>query len=164
MSDSVFDFVVVGGGAAGCALANRLSADPSNRVLLLEAGKPDYRWDLLTHMPAAMGLAIASDSHNWKFVSEPEPHMHGRRMAHPRGKLLGGSGSINAMNFMRGHPANFDRWAASGPGMEHWDYAHCLPYFKRVENSLAFGASEYRGARDCAFDSWHDVTGVALVG
>ncbi len=146
MSDPSYDFVIVGGGASGCALANRLSADPANRVLLLEAGKPDHPWDLFTHMPAAMGLAIASDSHNWKYVSEPEPYMNDRRMAHPRGKLLGGSGSINAMNFMRGHPANFDHWAASGPGLQDWDHAHCLPYFKRVEKSLTFGDSDYRGA------------------
>lgn len=145
MPESVYDFVIVGGGAAGCALANRLSADPAHQVLLLEAGKSDPPWDLLTHMPAAMGMAIASDRHNWKYVSEPEPHMHGRRMAHPRGKLLGGSGSINAMNFMRGHQANFDRWAASGPGLESWDHAHCLPYFKRVERSLTFAGDEYRG-------------------
>ncbi|MCW2812410.1 MAG: hypothetical protein JWP61_2868 [Friedmanniella sp.] len=140
-----YDFLIVGGGAAGCALASRLSADPANQVLMLEAGKSDPPWDLFTHMPAAMGLAIASDRHNWKYVSEPEPFMNGRRMDHPRGKLLGGSGSINAMNFMRGHPANFDRWAASGPGLQDWDSAHCLPYFKRVETSQAFGSDGYRG-------------------
>ena len=146
MSNTAYHFVIVGGGSAGCALANRLSADPATRVLLLEAGRPDYPWDVITHMPAAMGMAVASSQHNWKFVSEPEPHMHNRRMAHPRGKLLGGSGSINVMNFMRGHRANFDRWAASGRGLENWDYAHCLPYFKRVETSLSFGHDrEYRG-------------------
>jgi choline dehydrogenase len=144
MSNPTYDFVIVGGGAAGCALANRLSADPSNRVLLLEAGNPDYPWDLLTHMPAAMGIAISQDSHNWKYVSEPEPHMKNRQMAHPRGKLLGGSGSINAMNFMRGHPANFDQWAEY-TGMKDWDNAHLLPYFKRVETSQSFGDSEFRG-------------------
>ena len=144
MSNPTYDFVIVGGGAAGCALANRLSADPSNRVLLLEAGQPDYPWDVLTHMPAAMGIAISQDSHNWKYVSEPEPYMKNRQMPHPRGKLLGGSGSINAMNFMRGHPANFDRWAEH-TGLKEWDNAHCLPYFKRVETSLSFGDSEFRG-------------------
>jgi choline dehydrogenase len=85
MSNQTYDFVIVGGGAAGCALANRLSADPANRVLLLEAGQPDYPWDVLTHMPAAMGMAIAADSHNWKYVSEPETHMKNRQMPHPRG-------------------------------------------------------------------------------
>jgi len=146
MSDTMFHFIIVGGGSAGCALANRLSADRATRVLLLEAGRPDYPWDIITHMPAAMGMAVASSSHNWRFVSEPEPHMHNRRMAHPRGKILGGSSSINVMNFMRGHRANFDRWAASGRGLEEWDYAHCLPYFKRVETSLSFGGDgDYRG-------------------
>ena len=146
MSDTTYHFVIVGGGSAGCALANRLSADPATRVLLLEAGRPDYPWDVITHMPAAMGMAVASSQHNWKFVSEPEPHMHNRRMAHPRGKLLGGSGSINVMNYMRGNRANFDGWAATGRGLENWDYAHCLPYFKRVETSLSFGGDrEYRG-------------------
>jgi choline dehydrogenase len=144
MSNPTYDFVIVGGGAAGCALANRLSADPSHRVLLLEAGMPDYPWDVLTHMPAAMGVAISTDSHNWKYVSEPEPYMKNRQMPHPRGKLLGGSGSINAMNFMRGHPANFEAWAEH-TGMKEWDNAHCLPYFKRVETSLSFGGSEFRG-------------------
>ncbi len=146
MPDPSYDFVIVGGGAAGCALANRLSADPAHQVLLLEAGKTDPPWDLFTHMPAAMGMAIASDRHNWKYVSEPEPFMNGRRMPHPRGKLLGGSGSINAMNFMRGHPVNYNRWAESGPGLQDWDHAHCLPYFKRVEKSLTFGGDGYRGA------------------
>ncbi|MCF7549020.1 choline dehydrogenase [Pseudonocardia sp. WMMC193] len=144
MSDQVYDFVVVGGGAAGCVLANRLSADPANRVLLLEAGKSDPFWDVFTHMPAAMGLAIASESHNWHFQSEPEPFMNNRRMDQPRGKLLGGSGSINAMTFVRGHPANFDEWARV-TGDEAWDYEHVLPYFKRIEDSLSFGGNEYRG-------------------
>lgn len=144
MSDQVYDFVVVGGGAAGCVLANRLSADPAHRVLLLEAGKSDPFWDVFTHMPAAMGLAIASESHNWHFQSEPEPFMKNRRMDQPRGKLLGGSGSINAMTFVRGHPANFDEWGQV-TGDPAWDYEHVLPYFKRIEDSLTFGGNEYRG-------------------
>ncbi|GAA1831594.1 choline dehydrogenase [Pseudonocardia ailaonensis] len=144
MSDQVYDFVIVGGGAAGCVLANRLSADPANRVLLLEAGRSDPFWDVLTHMPAAMGMAIASRSHNWHYQTEPEPFMNGRRMDQPRGRLLGGSGSINAMTFVRGHPAIFDRWAKA-TGASEWDYAHVLPYFKRLEDSAPFGGSEYRG-------------------
>ena len=138
-----YDFVIVGGGSAGCVLANRLSADPSTRVLVLEAGRPDYRWDVFIHMPAALSFPIGSRFYDWKYESEPEPHMNGRRIYHARGKVLGGSSSINGMIFQRGNPLDFERWAAE-PGMEHWAYAHCLPYFKRMETCLA-GADEYRG-------------------
>ncbi len=137
------DFLIIGGGSAGCALANRLSADPSNRVLVLEAGRPDYRWDVFIHMPAALTYPIGSRFYDWKYESEPEPHMGGRRVYHARGKVLGGSSSINGMIFQRGNPMDYEKWAAE-PGMERWDYAHCLPYFKRLETTLA-GADEYRG-------------------
>jgi choline dehydrogenase len=133
---SRYDFVIVGGGSAGCALANRLSADPSNRVLVLEAGRPDYPWDVYIHMPAALTFPIGNRFYDWKYESEPEPHMNGRRIYHARGKVLGGSSSINGMIFQRGNPIDYERWAAD-PGMESWDYAHCLPYFKRMENALA---------------------------
>jgi choline dehydrogenase len=131
-----YDFVVVGGGSAGSVLANRLSADPANRVLLLEAGRPDYRWDVFVHMPAALSFPIGSRFYDWRYRSEPEPHLHGRRVAHARGKLLGGSSSINGMIFQRGNPLDYQRWAAE-PGMADWDHAHCLPYFKRLETCLA---------------------------
>lgn len=144
MSDKTYDFVIVGGGTAGCVLANRLSADPGNKVVLLEAGKSDPFWDVLTHMPAAMGLVLKSKWHNWKFVSEPEPFMKGRRMDHPRGKLLGGSGSVNAMTYVRGHRASYDLWAEL-TGSDAWDFAHLLPYFRRIENSLTFGPDEIHG-------------------
>jgi choline dehydrogenase len=137
------DFVIVGGGSAGCALANRLSADPANRVLVLEAGRPDYRWDVFIHMPAALMFPIGSRFYDWKYESEPEPYMHGRRIYHARGKVLGGSSSINGMIFQRGNPLDYERWAAD-PGMGSWDYAHCLPYFKRMEHCLA-GGDDYRG-------------------
>ncbi|MER6942601.1 choline dehydrogenase [Nonomuraea sp. NPDC000554] len=139
-----FDYVIVGGGSAGCALANRLSADPSVSVLLLEAGRPDYLWDVFIHMPAALMFPIGSRFYDWKYESEPEPHMGGRRIYHARGKVLGGSSSINGMIFQRGNPLDYERWAAD-PGMEHWDYAHCLPYFKRMENCLADPGSALRG-------------------
>ena len=135
MRDS-YDFVIVGGGSAGCVLANRLSADPSNQVLVLEAGRPDYRWDVYIHMPAALSFPIGNRFYDWKFESEPEPHMGDRRIYHARGKVLGGSSSINGMIFQRGNPLDYERWAAD-PGMINWDYAHCLPYFKRMENCLA---------------------------
>jgi choline dehydrogenase len=138
-----YDIVIVGGGAAGCVLANRLSEDPATRVLLLEAGRADYAWDVYIHMPAALSFPIGSRFYDWRYESEPEPHMHGRRIYHARGKVLGGSSSINGMIFQRGNPLDFERWGAD-PGMQAWDYAHCLPYFKRMETCLA-GADEWRG-------------------
>jgi choline dehydrogenase len=143
MTQERYDFVIVGGGSAGCALANRLSADPATRVLVLEAGRPDYRWDVFIHMPAALTFPIGSRFYDWQYESEPEPHLNGRRVYHARGKVLGGSSSINGMIFQRGNPLDYQRWAAD-PGMGDWDYGHCLPYFKRMETCLA-GADEYRG-------------------
>jgi len=132
MKSSPYDFVIVGGGSAGCALANRLSADPALRVLVLEAGRPDYPWDVFIHMPAALTFPIGSRFYDWRYESEPEPHMNGRRIYHARGKVLGGSSSINGMIFQRGNPLDYARWAAD-PGMQDWDYPHCQPYFKRME-------------------------------
>ncbi|MFA7767510.1 choline dehydrogenase [Streptomyces sp. NPDC048723] len=145
MAPLQYDFVIVGGGSAGSALANRLSAEPGNRVLVLEAGRSDYPWDVFIHMPAALTFPIGSRFYDWKYESEPEPHMGGRRVYHARGKVLGGSSSINGMIFQRGNPMDYERWAAD-PGMETWDYAHCLPYFKRMENCLAAEPDdEFRG-------------------
>jgi choline dehydrogenase len=144
MSDQV-DFVVVGGGSAGSALGNRLSADPSNRVLVLEAGRTDYKLDVFIHMPAALPFPIGSRFYDWKYESEPEPYMHDRRIFHARGKVLGGSSSINGMIFQRGNPMDYERWAAD-EGMSTWDHAHCLPYFKRMETCLAASAGDpFRG-------------------
>ena len=134
--DRRYDYVIVGGGSAGCALANRLSADPGTSVLVLEAGRRDWRFDVFIHMPAALSFPIGSRFYDWQYTSEPEPHMGGRRVYHARGKVLGGSSSINGMIFQRGNPLDYERWAAD-QGMQHWDYAHCLPYFKRMENCLA---------------------------
>ncbi|MGW2146545.1 choline dehydrogenase [Nonomuraea bangladeshensis] len=139
-----FDFVIVGGGSAGCALANRLSADPATSVLVLEAGRPDSLWDVFIHMPAALMFPIGNSRYDWKYESEPEPHLNDRRVYHARGKVLGGSSSINGMIFQRGNPLDYERWAAD-PGMKHWDYAHCLPYFKRMESCLADPGTDYRG-------------------
>ena len=142
---SRYDFVIVGGGSAGSALANRLSADPGTSVLVLEAGRSDYPWDVFIHMPAALAFPIGSRFYDWKYESEPEPHMGGRRVYHARGKVLGGSSSINGMIFQRGNPLDYERWA-SDAGMESWDYAHCLPYFKRMENCLAAAPDDpFRG-------------------
>ncbi len=138
-----YDYVIVGGGSAGSAIANRLSADPGNKVLVLEAGRPDYKWDVFIHMPAALMFPIGSRFYDWKYESEPEPFMNGRKVYHARGKVLGGSSSINGMIFQRGNPMDYERWAAD-KGMDTWDYAHCLPYFKKMENCLG-GADEWRG-------------------
>jgi choline dehydrogenase len=134
-----WDCVIVGGGSAGSALAARLTEDATTRVLVLEAGRPDHIWDPVIHMPAALSFPIGNPRYDWMYRSEPEPFMHGRRIYHARGKVLGGSSSINGMIFQRGNPLDYERW-----GFEEWDFAHCLPYFKKLETCLA-GADEWRG-------------------
>jgi choline dehydrogenase len=143
MSADRYDYVIVGGGSAGCALANRLSADAGTSVLLLEAGRSDFKIDPLIHMPAALPIPIGNRLYDWKYETDPEPHMNGRKVFHARGKILGGSSSINGMIFQRGNPLDYERWAAD-KGMQSWDYLHCLPYFKRMETCIA-GADQWRG-------------------
>ena len=136
-----YDYIIVGAGSAGCVLANRLSADPTARVLLLEAGGSD--WHPYIHMPLAM-LKISRDPRvNWNFTTEPEPHCNNRRIPIQRGKVLGGSSSINAMIYARGHPLDYDAWRQKG--LTGWGYADVLPYFKRSENSWR-GDDAYHGA------------------
>ena len=115
MASTRYDYVIVGGGSAGSALANRLSADPASSVLVLEAGRNDSSWDVFIHMPAALPFPIGSRFYDWKYESEPEPLMHGRRVYHARGRILGGSSSINGQIFQRGNPLDYERWAADPP-------------------------------------------------
>lgn len=139
-----YDYIIVGGGSAGSVLANRLSANPNNKVLVLEAGLPDFKLDFRIHMPAALTYPLAGKTYNWWYESEPEPHMNNRRIYQPRGKVLGGSSCINGMIHIRGNAMDYEKWAKED-GLENWSYAHCLPYFKRFEGRTA-GADEYQGA------------------
>lgn len=140
VSDAEFDFIVVGAGTAGCVLANRLSEDPLLRVLLVEAGGHDCH--PLVRMPVGFTKAMLMPALNWGYQSEPEPQLNGRRLPVPRGRLLGGSSSINGMFHIRGHRMDFDDWAASG--CVGWSYDEVLPYFIRSESNWR-GAGTYHG-------------------
>lgn len=136
-----YDYIIVGAGSAGCVLANRLSEDPVTRVLILEAGPVDR--SLMIHMPAGVHKAYKDPRINWNYRSEIEPEMQARPIPVPRGKVLGGSSSINSMVYLRGHPLDYDRWASEF-NLPHWDYAHCLPYFKKSERNER-GADDWHG-------------------
>jgi choline dehydrogenase len=135
-----FDYVIVGAGSAGCVLADRLSADGAHSVLVLEYGGSDR--SLYIQMPAALSIPMNMDKYNWGYHSEAEPALGGRRVHTPRGKVLGGSSSINGMVFARGNPQDFERWQEEGA--TGWGYRHVLPYFRRAEHR-AEGGDEYRG-------------------
>ncbi len=140
MSDC--DYLIIGGGSAGCVLANRLSENPATKVVLLEAGSRDTSpW---IHLPAGMGRVITSTKYNWWFDSEPEPNLHNRRIPMARGKVLGGSSSINGMLYVRGHPSDYDQWAQMGN--RGWSYQEVLPYFQKSENcNFSEGPSRGQG-------------------
>ncbi len=131
MSEAQFDYIVVGGGSAGCVMAARLSEDGKDNVLLLEAGGSDDH--PFIQMPLGFLRAMTKPQFNWPYWTEPEPNLDGRRMPLPRGRVMGGSGSINGMFAMRGHPADYDQWAQMGA--QGWSYADCLPYFRKMEDS-----------------------------
>jgi choline dehydrogenase len=135
-----YDYIIVGAGSAGCVLASRLSEDPEVRVLLIEAGGSDS--SIFVQMPTALSIPMNMPRFNWGFVSEPEPYMDSRRLDCPRGKVLGGSSSINGMVYVRGHACDFEEWEQSGA--TDWGYPHCLPYFKRAETWQGV-SDEYRG-------------------
>ncbi len=128
---NAFDYVIVGAGSAGCVLAARLTEDADVRVLLLEAAPVDRNWAI--DMPSGLGRLLSNDRFNWAYTAEPEPYLDGRVLSHPRGRVLGGSSSINGMMYVRGHARDYDRWAQSG--CRGWTYADVLPYFRRAESS-----------------------------
>ena len=143
-NEAVYDYVIVGAGTAGCLLANRLSADPTRRVLLIEAGGDDrYLW---VHIPVGYLYCIGNPRTDWMYQTEPDPGLNGRSLRYPRGRLLGGSSSINGMIYMRGQARDYDQWA-SLCGDDSWRWSECLPFFKRHED-------HWRGA-----DDWHAAPG-----
>lgn len=141
MSTKQFDYIIVGAGSAGCVLANRLTEDPRVNVLVIEYGGSDR--NIIIQMPSAFSMPMNTKKFNWHYETEPEPHLDGRRLHCPRGKVLGGSSSINGLVYIRGHAYDFDEWESLGA--KNWGYRNCLPYFRKAE-SYKFGGDDYRGS------------------
>ena len=144
MSNSNFDYIIIGAGSAGCVLANRLTEDSAVSVMLLEAGGKDPFWEWKIHMPAALAYPMNGTRYNWDYHTEPEPFLGGRVMHCPRGKVYGGSSSINGMCYIRGNALDYDRWAKEDSALQDWSYKHCLPYFRKAE-TRNIGADDYHG-------------------
>jgi choline dehydrogenase len=136
-----FDYIIIGAGSAGCVMANRLTEDDGVRAVVVEAGPQDR--SIFIHMPSAFAYPLAGTKYNWHYESEPEPFLDNRRLHCPRGRVIGGSSSVNGMVYIRGHAFDYDGWARR-PGLENWSYFDCLPYFKKSETRLA-GGDAYRG-------------------